>query len=493
MERVPARIAFAGISLVLAIAALALAYHGNVGRQSFKAFYCAGVAVKERASPYRVEPMRSCERRIAPSEMPDGYVEPAPLPGYALVPFALLATLPPKLAAEIFALLLAIAAILSAQCLAALVPAPRFAILLALAPLTLLNVAYGEIPPFALLGMCAAAYFLSKRRWVAAGVAVSIALIEPNVGLPAVLAVFLFAPRSRIPILLSAAFLAVASVAALGVSQNIAYFTKALPLMADAELVASDQYSLSHLLYAAGMSSTLAMLIAKIWFAAMVAVGISLAGILAIRHRQPDLLPLLPPACVLFIGIYLHDIQMLLALPAALVIASRVRGDAFRALAAAGLALLIAVWTQRAARATLLIDAAGVAGGLYAVLASPAKRRIVISSAGALVTVACVLVLQHIQPPLLGTEMVTHDFHSAGSDWAPIAWARYLRSTPALMSPAFLLKIPTWAGLLTILLCAFQMCLTKTSPQDSDGTEDPTPTLSGSRERQLASEPCSGS
>ena len=307
------------------------------------------------------------------------------------------------------------------------------------------------------------------------------------------LAVFLFAPRSRVAILLSAAFLAISSVAALGVTQNIAYFTQALPLMADAELVASDQYRLGHLLYAAGVSSTLAMLIAKVWFATMVAVGISLAGILAVRHRQLDLLPLLPPACVLFIGIYLHDIQMLLALPAALVIAARVRGDAFRALAAAGLALLIAVWTQRVARATVLIDAAGVAGGLYAVLSAPAKRRIIVTSAGALVTVAFVIVLQHFQPPLLGTEMITRDFHSAGSDWAPIAWAKYLRSTPALMSPAFLLKIPTWVGLLTILLCAFQMCLTKTLPQDLGRTDDPTPNLSGSREPLLASEPCSGS
>ena len=43
--------------------------------------------------------------------------------------------------------------------------------------------------------------------------------------------------------------------------------------------------------------------------------GIALAGIFARRDRQPELLPLLPPASVLLLGIYLHDIQMLLALP----------------------------------------------------------------------------------------------------------------------------------------------------------------------------------
>ena len=135
MDSIAGRVGFAVASLVLAIAALALVRHGEVGRQSFKAFYCAGAAVKEHRDPYLVEPMRSCERQIAPSTEPDGYVEPAPLPGYALVPFALLAMLPAKAAAWVFAIFLVLAAILSACFLAPLLPAPRAAVLLALAPL----------------------------------------------------------------------------------------------------------------------------------------------------------------------------------------------------------------------------------------------------------------------------------------------------------------------------------------------------------------------
>ena len=445
--------------------------------------------MKERRDPYLVEPMRACERSIAPSEMPDGYVEPAPLPGYALVPFALLATLRPNVAAAIFAFLLAIAAVLSAQCLASVVPAPRAAILLALAPLTLLNVAFGEIPPLAVLGMCAAAYFLYKGRWTAGGLAVSAALLEPNVGLPAVLAVFIFAPRCRAAIALSAVVLAAVSVAALGVAANVEYFTKALPLMADAELVASDQYSLSHLLYTAGASAGLSLLLAKVWFVIAVATGVSLAGVFAVRDRQPEFLPLLPPAFVLLLGIYLHDIQMLIALPAALVVATRVRGDAFRAVAAAGVALLVAVWTQPLARATLLIDALGVAAGVYIAIPGVIKRRVVLSTVAVLATMLVMVLLQHVQPPLTANQMVTRDFHAASDELAPIAWARYLRSTPALTGTEFVLKTPTWLGLFIIVICALQMGVWKKSNDDSGQADDVRPDLSGSRERPLANEP----
>jgi Glycosyltransferase family 87 len=467
MDSIAARAGFAAASIVLAIAALALVRHGEVGRQSFKAFYCAGAAVKERSNPYLVEPMRSCERQIAPSAEPDGYVEPAPLPGYALVPFAILAMFPAKAAAAIFAILLVLAAVLSAYCLAPLLPAPRAAVLLALAPLTLLNVAFGEIPPFALLAICACAYFLSTERWLAAGIAVSAALIEPNVGLPAALAVFLFAPRTRIPIALCAVVLAGVSIAALGVSANVQYFTNALPLMAAAELNAADQYSLAHLLYAGGMSAGPAMLLSKIWFVVAMALGIALAGIFARRDRRPELLPLLPPAAVLLLGIYLHDIQMLLALPAALVLASRVRGETLRAVAAAACALLIAVWTQPLARATVILDAVGVAAGVYTLVGGPVGRRIAGSAVAVVAVILGLVLFQHVQPPPTADQLVTHEFHSASNEFGATAWARYLQSTPALLGQQVVRKIPTWLGLLVIMICALQLGVAAKPEDDS--------------------------
>jgi hypothetical protein len=478
------RAVFAALSLVLVLGTFALADHGYVERQSFKAFYCAGVAVRERRDPYRVEPLRSCERRLAPSALPSGYVEPAPLPGYALIPFAALSVLPPKAAAILFAIALALATVLSAQCLAAILPASPSAVLLALAPLTILNVEYGEIPPLATLAICSAAYFLKMKRPKAAGIAVTLALVQPNVGLPAALAVFLFSARARTAIVLSALALALTGLAALGIEQNKEYFTQVLPLLANAELVASDQYSLSRVLFAAGLAPGVSLLLGKIWFACTLLFGIVVAGVLAAKRREPEFLALLPPACVLLLGIYLHDIQMLIALPAAFVVASRADSAAFRAAGATALALLIGVWTQHAGRATILLNFAGTAGGLYAILPGSGRRRAVLASAVAVGSVLCLLVMAHFAPPLRAGQMITHDFSAMPDELSPIAWGRYLRATPALMRPIFAAQLPAWLGLLALVTCALGL---------ARGKAGPTPVRSESREPRLGNGPYSES
>jgi hypothetical protein len=487
VERTRSNAIFAGAALALVAAALLLSAHGNVEHASFKAFYCAGLAVKERVDPYRVEPLRACERRLAPSTLPDGYVEPAPLPGYAMTPFAALATLPPKLASAIFAIVLVLASALAAYLLAEMLPASRTAVFLAFAPLTLLNVAYGEVVPLALAAICAAAFLIWRGRWFGAGLAVCVAFIQPNVGLPAVLAVFIFAPRCRAAVGLGVASLAVLSVLAVGVDRNIEYLTQVLPGMANAEIVAADQYNLSHLLYSAGLTASLASLIGKVWFGLVAVFGVVIAGVLAVRRRQPELLPLLPPACVLLFGIYLHDIQILLALAAALVIASRVRGVAFQTIGIAAVALLVAVWTQRAGVAALTINAVGVACGVWAV--SEVKNRVGVSILAAVATVVCIVALQHIQPSLVASNLVTQAFHAAPQDQAFSAWGAYLRATPALTAPASLLKIPTWLGLLAVVIGAVRLCFQTPEPRRTDVAIGATPTLSESHEPQLASAP----
>jgi hypothetical protein len=453
MERTGTRAVFAGVSLLLALTAVGLAERGNVEHQSFKAFYCGGVAVRERLDPYRVEPLRSCERRLETERMPNGYVEPAPLPGYVLAPFALLSVLTPKVAATIFALLLAAASILSALALAPSVGAPSYAVLLALTPLTLLNVAYGEIPPFALLAICACASFLRRERWTAAGVAAALALVQPNVGLPAALAVLLFAPRSRIAVVAGGLVLAGISAIALGVAVNVEYLAHVLPLLARAEIVASDQYSLSRLLYVLGAPSDAALLAGRIWFGCAAIAGILVAGRLAAKNGRRDLLALLPPAAVTLFGIYLHDIQVLIALPAAMVLASSIQRSEARFLAALFAALLIAVWTQPARLAVLCIDAAGVFGGLLCIVPGQYARRILPSAAGALATAVAVALLQHFASPAPG-HLATQAFGALPDELSPLAWGRYLRATPALTRVVLAQQIVTWIGLLGIFACA---------------------------------------
>jgi hypothetical protein len=449
MEKPGAKAAFAGISLGLALVAFALALRGSVEHQSFKAFYCAGTAVRERADPYLVEPLRSCERRLESAPMPSGYVEPAPMPGYVLAFFALLSTLAPKIAAALFALILAAAAVLSARALAATIPAPSYAVLLALAPLTLLNVAYGEIPPLATLAICLSAYYLSKGRWRAAGIAVALALVQPNVGLPAALAVLIFVPKARVPILATGVALTAISALALGIHANVEYLTRVLPMMANAEIVASDQYSLSRLLYVLGSPAGAALLAGKIWFAFTAVAGILIAARFS-KESGREFLALLPPAAVTLFGIYLHDIQVIIALPAALLVTARIGGSA-RMVAAVCSMLLIVVWTQPPRLAVLLTDAAGAFGGILAVTPAHGVRRVLSAAVAALAAIVLVVLIAHASP---AAPLVTRAFDAMPNELSPVAWARYLRATPGLMRPVVLPQIMTWIGLAGIFACA---------------------------------------
>jgi Glycosyltransferase family 87 len=452
MKEPTARAAFAGVSLLLCLAAFALAARGEVQHQSFKAFYCAATAVREHQDPYRVEPLRTCERTFEATPMPEGYVEPAPLPGYAFAFLAPLTLLPHRVAAELFALLLAFASILAARCLAASLRGPDWAILLALTPLTLLNVAYGEIPPLATLAICAAGYFLSKERWDLAGYAVCCALVQPNVGAPAVLAVFLFAPRSRWAIVISAFILSAISLGTLGPERNAEYFAGVLPGMARAEIAAADQFSLAHLLFAAGVSPSTALVIGQIWFAGIAVLGIAFAGRLAKTTGHREMLALLPPAAVLFFGIYLHDIQLLIALPAALVVATIAPSGIARALATIGLALLAAVWTQPLRGTVAAIDVAGVVGAIFAVRNGALGTRVALAAAATGATLILLVLLHHFAPPLTAAKIVTQDFNSLPNELSPVAWARYLSATPALTRPAFVAQAAGWLGLLGVLI-----------------------------------------
>jgi hypothetical protein len=119
------------------------------------------------------------------------------------------------------------------------------------------------------------------------------------------------------------------------------------------------------------------------------------------------------------------------------------------------------------------------------------KNRVTVSALASLATVAAVVALQRMQPPLVASSMVTKVFHAAAGDWAFNAWAAYLRATPALIAPALLLKFPTWIGLLLVTICAVRLCLQAPRVREVDPAIGVTPSLSGSHEPQLASAPYS--
>jgi hypothetical protein len=87
----------AGIALLVILGLALSAPYFPERFSDFRAFYCAGSAVRAHADPYREHPLDECERRVrapALSTLRSGVAVPAPFPGYVLALFALFATLP---------------------------------------------------------------------------------------------------------------------------------------------------------------------------------------------------------------------------------------------------------------------------------------------------------------------------------------------------------------------------------------------------------------
>src|ERR1700688_3993719 len=86
----------------------------------YRAFACAGAIVGTGGDPYRAEPVRTCEHRrglLAGRSDLTLLAVPAPLPGYALAPFALLGRLPDGLGAALWLLVSLLAGGIAAQAL----------------------------------------------------------------------------------------------------------------------------------------------------------------------------------------------------------------------------------------------------------------------------------------------------------------------------------------------------------------------------------------
>ena len=172
----PRAIAFA---LVLGVIATLIAWripaggHGGttLAALDFRAFYCAGETVRAHHDPYLLEPLRSCENRVArdPSGVPWG-VTPAPFPGYALAVFVPLSVPPYPVAHALWVGALIGSLTLTALLLADLIAWPALAVAIVLLPTAaMLNLYLGEPTPLTLGALvCAAALAARERAGAAA-------------------------------------------------------------------------------------------------------------------------------------------------------------------------------------------------------------------------------------------------------------------------------------------------------------------------------------
>ena len=251
----------------------------------FHAFYCAARVTAGGADPYRTEPLRTCEASTglgAFQAKHPGVAIPAPLPGYAIAIFEPLAALPPPFAGTLWLAMLLAASAASVLAIARFAavpwPIPLGAFLFSLG---VASIPAGELVPIAIAAISVSAYFAWRGRWRAAAIAGAIAMLEPHLGLPVCVALFVWAPATRVTLVVSAALLASLSLLTIGPAGNAAYFTSVLPAHALSEASRDTQFSLTSILASLGVGDAAAVRVGSVWYVAMLILGTVAAGRLA--------------------------------------------------------------------------------------------------------------------------------------------------------------------------------------------------------------------
>jgi hypothetical protein len=293
----------------------------------FRAFYCAGEAMGQGADPYLVEPLESCERREARAmglDLAPGLVTPAPLPPYAIAAFVPISHLPfaSAVCGWFASILLAIVGTVVA--LRGATRLPLVAILLVLASGAIAAEMLGQMMPIVLALLVVAAESLAAgRRSLCAG-ALALAMIEPHVALPAILALFVMRADVRVPLAVCGAALLLIALPVAGFGSYAEYFGRELPLHALSEVHALQaQDSLTTLLATLGhVSDRIALFAGEADYAVMIALGTWLAVRLGPASDRPRRLVYLPVACAALGGMFSHSYTFEIALPAALTLAA---------------------------------------------------------------------------------------------------------------------------------------------------------------------------
>jgi hypothetical protein len=421
-------------------------------------WYCAGEALNQHADPYLVEPLRSCEKRLEPKySWPSPWLEPAPLPGYALAVFAMLARLPFHVVRVLWSYLLIAAILATAVILARMARRSTLLVLLCLASVDgYINLVYGETPPLAVATLVASAALGASGRFIAAAVVGALTMFEPHIGLPACLSMFIWWPRTRFPFVVCGAILAGISIAAIGVGGNVQYFHTILPLQAASEIAARDQYSLTRMLHILGFPDRVALSAGSASYLVMTVLGVAVARRLAVSIDSPGLVALQPPAMAMLGGLYVHDLLMAAAIPAAVLLAASSRFPlVLRTAALVGIVFPWPHWSAAIAHGQLgMLEIATTIGAILVGLgARPVKVRVAGVCAGVIAVVAVAslihLVPEHrIGPPTIVTPLAIGPNDISSSNWAGFVSRFVAYSTPDLRD--LLEKVPTWLGLFAV-------------------------------------------
>jgi len=430
----------------------------------FGAFYCGGVAVRTGHDPYLVEPLRACEHALPvhPNAV-TGAVEPAPLPPFVLASFALLSYLPFTAALGTFLVLLVAgigAAVWALQRLTGLRTEFIGATLLVTALYH--NMLFAEVPPLVIASLCVGALLIERgRSWwgtlVAAG-----SLIEPHVAAPVLIAMFLFLKPARLPLTIIAAFLLGVSVIAVGPTTAIEYFLQAVPLHALSEVAANDQYSLTWVLHEFGIGDAMAVRLGTVSYMIACTGGVVVGVRLAERYRRPAFLLFVPAVFAMVGGTFIHDIQLPIALPAALLMLAVSRPPLRQVVLVAAVFLALPWYDAK----FLVFGFPVIATLVWTMPGETSPRRKLAVIAGACVIFGSSMYLIHQLPSPAPTETSIQIAGDAREN-ASVVWRRVVNATPyGVATPRKIaLKLPLWLGLLGIAAISIVLAATPAAPQ----------------------------
>jgi len=284
----------------------------------FRAFYAAGeVVARDRADPYLYEPLFEREQQNSRARLE--IAVPSPLPPFDFLPLWVLGNRPFRVAAAAMALAILVAGAVTSVAVAR---SSRIPVALAVAAVFLVvelfSLHLGQVAPVAIAGIAVATWALRVDRPRVAALGLLIALVEPHAAATAIVATFLVAPRTRVPLAIGVAVLVAASVAAFGPDLWRMYATT-LPIHAAAEVRQPYQYSTTWLAHALGASASLAPRIGALWYALTALAAITAVALHRERAVRTGAAVLLPATCAVLGGTFVHVPQIVVALVPALV------------------------------------------------------------------------------------------------------------------------------------------------------------------------------
>ena len=279
-----------------------------------------------------------------------------------------------------------------------------------------------------------------------------LAVIEPHVAGPVVLALFLGVKASRATLAAAGVVLAAVSLA-FGPALTIEYFTRALPAHGLAEVGASDQFSVTWIAHVLGAGDVAALRAGVISYAVTTALGIVAGVRLAQRFARPAFVVLVPAAFAVIGGTFIHDIQLPIAIPAALLLASVTTGRV-RALALAAVVGLALTWYDDFGAVLALAALAVLAW--TAPLTFDSRWRRAALAASACAGYACIILVFHKLSPNVHVALPPHpDVGGPPGELASEVWGRFVRATAYGWTSlrTFAEKLPLWLALAS-LACA---------------------------------------